>query len=108
MNIPTVRNEEMSNKVWIKCKDNYECGIAFQAQNNSFGEWYVDSDFSKHMIGNKSEFVNIDKEKGFVSFGNNNSTKVLGKGTIKLGRKNSLAENVLLVDNMKHNLLSIS
>ena len=108
MKIETVRNEEISNKVWIKFKKNYECGIALQAQNYSFGKWYVDSSFSKHMTGNKSSIFNIETNKGYVSFGNNNSTKVLGKGTVKLGSKNSLAENFLLVDNMKHNLLSVS
>ena len=72
----------------------------------NFGEWYVDRGFSKHMTGNKSAFVNIEKDIGSVAFGNNNSAKVLGKGTVKLGSKNSLAVNVLLVDNMKHNLLS--
>ena len=60
------------------------------------------------MTGNKSDFVNIEKDKGSVSFGNKNSTKVFGKGTVKLGSKNSLYENVLLVKNMKHNLLSVS
>ena len=60
------------------------------------------------MIGNKIYFVNIENDKGSVSFGNNNSTKVLGKGAIKLGFKNYLDENFLLVDNMKHNLLSVS
>ena len=60
------------------------------------------------MMGNKISFVNIEKDKGFVSFENNNSAKVLGKGAVKLGRKTFMAENVLLVDNMKHNLLSVS
>ena len=60
------------------------------------------------MTRNKSAFLNIEKDKGHVSFRNNNSAKVLRKGTVKLGSKNSLAENVLLVDNMKHNLLSVS
>ena len=98
----------MSNKVWIKRKNNYECGIALQAQNYSSDKWYVDSGCSKHMTANKSAFVNIEKDNGSISFGNNNSTKVLGKGTVKLGSKISLAENVLLVDNMKYNLLSVS
>ena len=113
MTVPTIRNEEKSNnqKVWIKHKDNlnnYECGIALQAQNNSFGEWYVDSGCSKHMTSNKSAFVNIEKDKGSVSFGNNNSTKVLGKGTVNLGSKKSLVENVLVVNNVKHIFLSVS
>ena len=59
------------------------------------------------MTGDKDAFVNIEKDKGSVSFGNNNLAKVSGKGTVNLGSKNSLAENVLLVDNMKHNLLSV-
>ena len=108
MKIPTARNEDIPNKVWIKHKNNYKCGIALQAQNHSSGKWYVDSSFSKHMIGNKDDFANIEKDKGSVSFGNKNSTKVLGNGTIKLENKNSLDENVLLVDNLKHNLLSVS
>ena len=110
MKIPIVRKEERSNNqkgehhnVWIKRKDNlndYEYGIALQAHNNNIGEWYVDSGCSKHMTGNKSAFVNIEKDKGSVSFRNNNSAKVLGKGTVKLGSKNSFTETVLLVDNM--------
>ena len=53
-------------------------------------------------------FFNIENAKGYVSFGNNNSTKLLGKGIVTLGNKKSLAENVLLVDNMNGNLLSVS
>ena len=98
----------MPNKVWIKHNNKYECGIALQAQNHGSSKWYVDSGCSKHITCNKDAFINIEKQKGSVSFGNNNSTKVLGKGTINFGSKNSLAENVLLVDNMKHNMLSIS
>jgi hypothetical protein len=41
-------------------------------------------------------------------FGNDNSTKIIGKGTIKLGSKDAMEKNVLLVENMKHNLLSVS
>ena len=108
MNIPTLRDEEMSNKVWIKHKDNYKCGIALQAHKKNSSEWYAYRSCSKHMTGNKNDFVNIKKDKGSVSFKNNNSTKVLGKGIVKLGSKNFLDENVLIVDNMKHNLLSVS
>ena len=87
MRILAVGNEDMPNKVWIKHKNNYERGIAIEAQNYSSGKWYVDSDCSKHMTCNKYAFVNIEKAKGFVSFGNNNSAKVLGKGIVKLGKK---------------------
>ena len=69
MKIPIVRNEDMPNKVWIKHDNNYEGGIALQAQNHSSGKWYVDSGCSKHMTGNKDAFVNIEKDKGSVLFG---------------------------------------
>jgi hypothetical protein len=61
------------------------------------------------MIGEKNIFVTLKKEKeGFVTFINDNSTKIIGKGTISLGNKDVVDKNVLLVENMKHNLLSVS
>jgi hypothetical protein len=61
------------------------------------------------MTGDKNKFVTLKKEKeGSVTFGNDNSTKIIGKGTVSLGNKDVVAENVLLVENMKHNLLSVS
>ena len=43
-----------------------------------------------------------------VTFGNDNSSKILGKGIVSLGNKDATAKNVLLIENMKHNLLSVS
>jgi hypothetical protein len=61
------------------------------------------------MIGDKDIFVTLKKERdGSVSFGNDNSTKIIEKGTVKLGSKNAMVENILLVENMKHDLLSMS
>jgi hypothetical protein len=61
------------------------------------------------MIGDKDRFLTLIKERdGSVSFGNDDSDKIIGKGTIRIGNKNTKAENVLLVEDMKHNLLSVS
>ncbi len=43
-----------------------------------------------------------------VVFGNDNGANIIGKGTISLGTKKAKAENVLLVKDMTHNLLSVS
>jgi hypothetical protein len=43
-----------------------------------------------------------------ISFGNDNSAKIIGRGTIKLERKDSKVENVLLVEDMKNNLLTVT
>lgn len=47
------------------------------------------------------------KNEGTVTFGNENSTKILGKGIVSLGSKDALEKNVLLIENMKHNQLSV-
>lgn len=61
------------------------------------------------MTGDKASFTTLKRDKdGSITFYNNNSSKVLGKGTMELGNGASLANNALLVENMRHNLLCIS
>jgi hypothetical protein len=101
--------KEPSN-IWTMKQDELnieECLISIQTQSRK-SEWYVDSVCSKHVIGDKDRFVTLKKEKdGSISFGKDNSSKIIGKNAIKLGRKDTMVENVLLVENMKHNLLSV-
>ena len=61
------------------------------------------------MTGDKDRFLTLIKERdGSISFENDDSTKIIGKGTVRIGNKNTKAENVLLVEDMKHNFLSVS
>jgi hypothetical protein len=61
------------------------------------------------MTGDRDKFLTLREERdGSVSFGNDDSSKIIGKGTVRIGNKNEKAENVLLVEDMKHNLLSVS
>jgi hypothetical protein len=42
------------------------------------------------MKGDKHEFLTLRKERyGSVSFGNDDSTKIIGKGTVRIGNKNT-------------------
>ena len=60
------------------------------------------------MTRDRNKFVSLkEKKDGTVSFGNDGSSNVIGSGTVTLGIKDVLAENVLLVKNMNHNLLSV-
>ena len=70
--------------------------------------WYLDSGCCKHMIGDKTKFVNLFlKQEGHVTYGDNNKGRILGRGTI--GDKNTfLIHDVLFVEGLKHSLLSIS
>jgi hypothetical protein len=96
---------------WIRKHNQYsneEFILALQAKKKKRG-WYVDSGYSKHMIGDRDKFLTLRKERdGSVSFRNDDSTKIIGKGKVIIWNKNTKAENVLLVEDMKHNLLSVS
>jgi hypothetical protein len=60
------------------------------------------------MTGDQNKFTSLKKEKsGSVSFGNDSSVKILGKCVVSLGSENVKATRVLLVEDLKHNLLSV-
>jgi len=70
--------------------------------------WYLDIGCSRHMIGDIKKFSKIShKVSGHVTYGDNNRGKILGTSKV---RSSSVVEieDVLLVDGLKHNLLSIS
>ena len=70
--------------------------------------WYLDSGCSRHMTGDKSRFEKFEpKSEGFVTYGDNNKGRILGSGTIGNGSSFNI-KNVLLVEGLKHNLISIS
>jgi hypothetical protein len=61
------------------------------------------------MIGDRDKFLTLRKERdGSVSFGSDDSSKIIGKCIVQIGNKNEKAENVLLVEDIKHNILSVS
>jgi len=70
--------------------------------------WYLDNGCSKHMIGEASQLINLKwKPAGFVTYGDNNRGRILGVGDIGSGNK-VIIKDVLLVEGLKHSLLSIS
>ena len=52
------------------------------------------------MTGDKDRFVKFKKDKGSVMFGDCKSTKVIGKGNVRLGSKGCEAKDVLLVEDI--------
>lgn len=87
-------------------KNTKKCVIALKAQRNR-NIWYVDSGCSTHMTGDKNKFISLkEKKDGIVPFVNDRSSNVIGAGTVTLGSKGALAKDVLLVENMNHNLIS--
>jgi hypothetical protein len=74
-----------------------ECGLALYAQNEG-NQWYIDSGCSKHMTRYQTKFLTSKEEKGgSVTFGDNASTSIVGKGTIILDNGKTKTHNVLYV-----------
>ena len=70
--------------------------------------WYLDSSYSRHMIGDKSLFKSLKEKVGdYVTFGDGSHAQVLGKGTIEISGL-PLLKDVLYIKGLKANLLSIS
>jgi len=59
------------------------------------------------MIGDRGKFVSLSKKEGNVSFGSG-SGRIAGKGTVTLINGKGKAQDALLVDGIKHKLLSVS
>ena len=60
------------------------------------------------MTRDRNKFVSLkEKKDGTVSFGNDGSSNLTGSSIVTLGSKYALAKNVLLVENMNHNLLNV-
>jgi len=70
-------------------------------------KWYLDIGCSRHMTGNSSSFMKLEKQKwGNVSFGGNNKGNIIGHGVVKIG--SLIINNVSLVKGLNYNLSSIS
>jgi hypothetical protein len=59
---------------------------------SSDNSWYVESGCSKQMKGDKDRFLPLRKEiYGLVSIKNDDSAKIIGKGIVRIGNKNTKA-----------------
>ena len=68
----------------------------------------MDSGCPRHMTGDEFKFSFLTKKKwGYVTFGDTAKGKIIGQDNIG-NDTYFFIENILLVDGLKHNLLSIS
>ncbi|KAH9792467.1 hypothetical protein KPL71_004134 [Citrus sinensis] len=99
-------SQEVSNLALMAIGGDDDLNEGLKKKKN---KWYLDSGCSRHMTGNYAWFSSFTKIEngGDVSFGDNSKGKILGFGNV--GKVSStLIENVCLVENLKHNLISIS
>nr|GEZ90422.1 retrovirus-related Pol polyprotein from transposon TNT 1-94 [Tanacetum cinerariifolium] len=68
--------------------------------------WYLDSDCSKHMTGDRSQFTNfVNKFLGTVKFKNDHVAKIMGYGDYQIG--NIMISRVYYVEGLGHNLFFV-
>ena len=72
----------------ITCADNYVCYTALTAlKARDSCLWYLDSDCSRHMTGNKALFKTFFEGKiGIVMFGNGSKSVIRGIGIVDILR----------------------
>ena len=84
----------------------YVAHIALKTHNSNM--WYLDSGCSRHMCGNKAFFDTVTKcDGGLVTFGDGSTSKVVIKDNIRSQGLPNLTD-VLLVEGLKANLISIN
>jgi len=81
--------------------------VSLHAQKSKY-KWDIDSGCSSHMIGHRTNFITLKKNEGNVTFGDNGRSKIIWKGTLSLDNGWDKVEKVLCVENLKHNILSVS
>ena len=60
------------------------------------------------MTGDLAQFTSLKlKAEGRATYGDNNRRRILGRGNVGTGNSTTI-ENVLYLEGLKHNLLSIS
>jgi hypothetical protein len=94
-------------KIWKKKEDD-KCRLVLSSQREK-NPWYIDSGCSKHMTGDKSKFLTLSESKsGNVTFGNDAPGKIKGKEMVSLSNGKGKAQDVLFLEGLKHNMLSVS
>ncbi|CAM8896520.1 unnamed protein product [Rhodiola kirilowii] len=97
-------------QVWKPKTRKEVCFVALSSFSHMKEEcWYLDSGCSAHMTGNPQYLINVKpiRKRQCVTFGDGGKGQVIGCGTLKVPDLPEL-EDVLLVNGLKVNLISIS
>jgi hypothetical protein len=104
---PRIKFLDRKASTW-KRKDSEKCGQALSTQKQKASR-NIDSGCSKHVTGDKDKVLSISKSKiGNVILENDEPGKIKDRGMMSLSNDKGDAQYVLLVDDLKHNLLSTS
>ncbi|XP_071721692.1 uncharacterized protein [Rutidosis leptorrhynchoides] len=93
-------------RVWVPKKELKS--LMCRSSSKHVSDWYFDSGCSQHMTGEEDLLKNIVfKNRGTVTYGDGSSNSIIGEGNLPVSSKAKI-KNVLLVEGLKHNLISIA
>jgi hypothetical protein len=102
---PRIKFLDRKANTW-KRKDSEKYGLALSTQKQK-ASGNIDSGCSKHMTGDKDKVMSISKrKKGNVILENDEPGKIKYRGMVSLSNDKGDAQYILLVNGLKHNLLS--
>jgi hypothetical protein len=84
--------------------------LVLQAYSSSGSSWVLDSGCTNHITGERSMFSSYSPTTNpseNIIFGDNSKGGVIGLGKVAITLEHSIS-NVLHVDSLKYNLLSVS
>ena len=101
-----MRNTVTEQKKYWREKEEHESSMISLCATESQILWNLDSGCSKYMTNDPSKFITLKYNKGKVTFGGSLSSKTIEKGIVVVNSKIK-EENVLLVENLKPNILIV-
>ncbi|GKE83030.1 hypothetical protein Tco_1553030, partial [Tanacetum coccineum] len=106
VNMKQVEDHPRTIKPSLKTTNHVDSSISFKRTVVQIVLWYLDSDYSKHMTGDRSRLMNfIKKSIRTVRFGNDHFGAIMGYGDYVIG--DSVISKVYYVEGLGHNLFFI-
>ncbi|XP_073063983.1 uncharacterized protein [Primulina eburnea] len=105
----TANRKPTVKKVWVP-KAKIQCSVIYTSlKTNIAGIWYFDSGCSRHMTGSKDHLIDyVELRSGHVTYGGGAKGRIAGKGTLNNVDGLPNLHNVLYVEGLNSNLISIS
>ena len=85
--IVAIKSQDTKHKKYWREKEEKESSMIALCATENKNIWHLDNGCSKHMTGDPKKFITLKDNKGKVTFGDNLSSKIIGKGTTVVNNK---------------------
>ena len=82
-----IKSQETKQKKYCREKEEKKSSMIALCATENHNLSHLDSGCSKHMTGDLNKFITLKYNKGKVTFGDNLSSKIIGKGTTIVNNK---------------------